>query len=179
MAEDEKTRRLNKKTCVAHAPRLIGRVPWIIPEGRCQLGKQAAPACALTQKRGKISCIRKAAWHLHLSSSCTGERQIYACGLDTLVSNQTSHALFWPLLHLPPLQLLLRCLHRLTSGPLSAETSRTQKAKSLYHLFVGLSGSLSPRVHYRRARCVQQTRANRNRCNSHRKRDVTMPSGGH
>lgn len=41
MAEDEKTRRLNKKTCVAHALRLIGCVPWITPERCCQLGKHA------------------------------------------------------------------------------------------------------------------------------------------
>lgn len=40
MAEDEKTRRLNKKTCVAHALCLIGCVPWITPQERCcQLGK--------------------------------------------------------------------------------------------------------------------------------------------
>lgn len=32
MAEDEKTRRLNKKTCVAHALCLIGYVPWITPQ---------------------------------------------------------------------------------------------------------------------------------------------------
>lgn len=44
VAEDEKTRRLNKKTCVAHALRLIGCVPWIIPLRRCQLGKHAAAA---------------------------------------------------------------------------------------------------------------------------------------
>lgn len=44
VAEDEKTRRLNKKTCVAHALRLIGCVPWIIPVRRCQLGKHVEAA---------------------------------------------------------------------------------------------------------------------------------------
>lgn len=47
VAEDEKTRRLNKKTCVAHALRLIGCVPWIIPGRRCQLGKHTR-ACTHT-----------------------------------------------------------------------------------------------------------------------------------
>lgn len=43
VAEDEKTRKLNKKTCVAHALRLIGCVPWITPGRRCQLVKHTAP----------------------------------------------------------------------------------------------------------------------------------------
>jgi len=41
VVEDEKTRRLNKKTCVAHALWLIGCVPWIIPGRCCQLEKHA------------------------------------------------------------------------------------------------------------------------------------------
>lgn len=39
MAEHEKSRRLNKKTCVAHALWLIGCIPWISTGRCCQLDK--------------------------------------------------------------------------------------------------------------------------------------------
>ena len=104
VAEDEKTRRLNKKTCVAHALRLIGCVPWIIPGRHCQLGKHAEAAFAHTHththththrvgnKRNPL--IQTTPWHTHHSSVCSVWSQIYACGLDTLVSNQTSQFCF-------------------------------------------------------------------------------------
>lgn len=64
VAEDEKTRRLNKKTCVAHALRLIGCVPWIIPKRHCQLGKHAAPAHTHTEARRRFpSFIRQLGTH--------------------------------------------------------------------------------------------------------------------
>lgn len=56
VAEDEKTRRLNKKTYVAHALWLIGCVPWIIPGWCCQLGNhQSSLAHAHDNTHANIS----------------------------------------------------------------------------------------------------------------------------
>lgn len=59
MAGDEKTRRLNKKTCVAHAQRLIRCVPWITPMRCCQLGKRAAPGYTQTVGEKMVPSIHK------------------------------------------------------------------------------------------------------------------------
>lgn len=180
VAEDEKTRRLNKKTCVAHALRLIGCVPWIIPRRQLPAWKTHGGGCVHTHARmseKKIPLIHKAAWHTHPSPVYTAQRQsqIYACGLDTLVSNQTSQFCFGH-----------HYAHRCYSSyytvyinshlGLGAKTRFTQKAKACiicqtkwrsFALFI----TDTPGVYNRRK--------NRNRCNSHRKRDMTMPSGGH
>lgn len=168
VAEDEKTRRLNKKTCVAHALRLIGCVPWIIPKRRCQLGKHAAPANAYTHpaRKKKIHYIHKAAWNT-LPSSVYMARcwsQIYACGLDTLVSNQTSQLCFG-------LHYTCRCCSSYYTACISshlgfcAQTHFTKKAKAC---IICQTKWESLAMFITDTPGVYNRHKNRNRCNSHR-----------
>lgn len=63
VAEDEKTRRSNKKPYVAPTPWLIGCVPWILPIRCCQIGKHAGSTIA-TIGKNNARFYRKKAYRL-------------------------------------------------------------------------------------------------------------------
>lgn len=134
VAEDEKTRRLNIKTHVAHAPRLIGCVPWIIP-GRCCQHRKSPHANARThaaRSRGGLastpSSVRVRSEPVG-SHFCFGPHYTYSGGGSDYTSYMSSH---------------LAPVLRHASLP-------TQRPPS----FLTLSGFCF--VHYRNPRCVQQT----------------------
>lgn len=97
MAEDEKTRRLNKKTCVAHALCLIGCVPWITP-------REVLPAWKAHTHTRTCTRMHEASQHTNSDYTTSFQRQIYTCGPDV-------PALLWPSLRLV-LQFPLRSLTR-------------------------------------------------------------------
>lgn len=154
---------------------------WMCPMDYSQEALPAWKTCGACihtyRSKKKIPFIHKAAWHTRLSSAYTAQcrSQIYACGLDTLVSNQTSQLCFG-------LHYAYRCYSSYYTACISshlgfcAKTRLTQKAKACiicqtkWHSFA-LFITDTPGVYNRRK--------NRNRCNSHRKRDMTMPSGSH
>lgn len=125
----------------------------------------------------KIPLIHKAAWHTHPSSVYTAQcqSQIYACGLDTLVSNQTSQFCFGH-------HYTYRCYSSYYTVYIHshlgfcAETRFTQNAKAC---IICQTKWQSFAVFIADTPGVYNRRKNRNRCNSHRKRDMTMPSGSH
>lgn len=127
----------------------------------------------ISEKKSPLT--HKAAWHTHPSSVYTAQCRIYACGLHTPVSNQTSQFCFGH-------HYTYRCCSSHYTADMNshlgfcAKTSFTQKAKACiicqakwqsFSMFI----TNTPGVYNRRK--------NRNRCNSHRKRDMTMPSGSH
>lgn len=150
VAEDEKTRRLNKKTCVAHALRLIGCVPWIIPGRRCQLGKHAA---AYTQEDSLIKKESSLAYTPFLCLRSVGVRS------SPVASTR------WCLTK-PPSFVLAVITLTAASAPITLPTSAHIWAPVLKHAFtqkakarIICQAKWQPFcfVHYGHTRCVQQT----------------------